>query len=49
MSVRHDMKAAEPDLGQPRQRVELIPVSLGDTVEVHRLCDAGPRSSGRVA
>jgi hypothetical protein len=49
MSVRHDIEATEPDLGQLRERVELMPVSLGDTVEVQRLRDAGPGSSGRVA
>jgi hypothetical protein len=48
MSVRFDMEAAEPNPGQPREGVELMPVSLGDTVEVQRLRDAGPGSSGRV-
>ena len=49
MSVRFDMEAVEPNPGQPREGVELMPVSLGETVEVQRLRDAGPGSSGRVA
>lgn len=48
MSVRHDMEAAEADLGQPRNGVELMPVCFADTVEVRGLSDAGPGSSGRV-
>jgi hypothetical protein len=49
MSVRHDMEATESDLGQLRERVELMPVSLGDCVEVQRFFDAGAGSSGWVA
>jgi hypothetical protein len=49
MSVRFDMEAAEPSPGQLREDLELMPVSLRDTLEVQRLRDAGPGSSGRVA
>jgi hypothetical protein len=49
MSVRFDMEAAEPNPGQPRDGVELMPVSLGESLEVQRLRDAGPGSSGPVA
>jgi hypothetical protein len=49
MSVRHDMEATEPDLGQLRERVQLMPVSLGDTAEVQGVCDAGLSSTRRGA
>jgi len=49
MSVRFDMEAAEPNPGQLRERVGLMPVNLGDIAEVQRLGDAGAGSSGRVA
>ena len=43
------MEAAEPGPGQLREGVELMPVSLGDSAEVQRLCVAGPGPIGRVA
>jgi hypothetical protein len=49
MSARNDMEAAEPTLGQLRERVELRRAHPVDSFEVRLLSDAGLRSSGWVA
>ena len=48
MSARYDMEAAEPNVGQLRNRVELLRVSL-DPAEVQPGSDAGLRPTGWVA
>jgi hypothetical protein len=49
MSARNDMEAAKPNVGQLRERVELMRDNSADAVEVRLLCDAGSRSTGGVA
>ncbi len=39
MSARYDMEAAEPNVGQLLERVELMQVSPSDTVEVKSLVE----------
>jgi len=48
MSARYDMEAAEPNVGQLRNRVELLRVSP-DPAEVQPGSDAGLRPTGWVA
>ena len=47
MSARYDMEAAEPNVGQLRNRVELLRVSP-DPAEVQPGSDAGLRPTGWV-
>ena len=49
MSARYDMEAAEPTLGQLRERVDVIRVDPVSLIEVRPLSVMGLRSSGRVA
>jgi len=49
MSARNDMEAAEPNVGQLHERVELPRVGPFVSAEVRTLSDAGLRSSGGVA
>ena len=48
MSARYDMEAAEPNMGQLRERVELIRGNPVILVEVRRLSRAGQHSGGVV-
>jgi hypothetical protein len=49
MSAKNDMEAAEPNVGQLRERVELMRGNPADAVEVRLRSDAGSRSTGGVA
>ena len=49
MSARYDMEATEPNVGQLRERVELMLGNPVISVEVRTLSDTGLRSSGGVA
>ena len=49
MSARYDMEAAKPNVGQPRERVELGRVSPVGPVTAQPLAQAGLRSTGGVA
>ena len=49
MSARYDMEAAEPDMGQLRERVELMRVHPACSVEVRPLSGTGLRPAGWVA
>jgi len=48
MSARNDMEAAKPNVGQLRERVELMRGSSVDPVGVRPLSDASLRSTGGV-
>jgi hypothetical protein len=49
MSARNDMEVAEPNMGQLRERVELIRVTPLRSVEVRPLSDVGLCPTGWVA
>jgi hypothetical protein len=49
MSAKNDMEAAEPNVGQLRERVELMRGNPVNSVEVRRLSRADLRSTGGVA
>jgi hypothetical protein len=49
MSARYDMEAAEPNMGQLCERLQLIRENLVNRVEVRPLSRAGQHSSGGVA
>jgi hypothetical protein len=49
MSAKNDMEAAEPNVGQLRERVELMRGNPVSSVEVRPLSRAGLRSTGEVA
>lgn len=49
MSARNDMEAAEPNVGQLHERVELTRVGPFVSAELRPPCDAGLRSTGGVA
>jgi hypothetical protein len=49
MSARNDMEVADPNMGELRERVELMPVTAVNSAEVRPLSDPGLRSTGWVA
>ena len=49
MSARYDMEATEPNVGQLRERVELMLGNPVISVEVRALSDTGLRSTVGVA
>jgi len=49
MSARYDMEAAEPNVGQLRERVDVIRVDPVSLVEVRPVSVMGLHLSGRVA
>ena len=49
MSARYDMEAAEPNMGQLCERLQLIRENLVNRVEVRPLSRAGRHSTGGVA
>ena len=49
MSARYDMEAAEPNMGQLRERVDVIRVDPVSLAEVRPVCVMGLHLSGRVA
>ena len=49
MSARYDMEAAEPSVGQLRERVDVIRVDPVSLVEVRPVSVMGLHLSGRVA
>jgi hypothetical protein len=48
MSARYDMEAAEPNMGQLRERVQLMRENPVNQVEVRPLSDVGRHSTGGV-